>query len=88
MRAAIAWSYDLLTAQERALFRRLAVFVGGFALDGAEVVGGEGEPGDDGGAGEGLYYRRPAPPACLRPATGPRRGPQLQQRRLGPGRWT
>jgi non-specific serine/threonine protein kinase len=38
LRDAIAWSHDLLTAEERALFRWLAVFVGGFTLEAAEVV--------------------------------------------------
>ncbi|MFN8592314.1 MAG: helix-turn-helix domain-containing protein [Thermomicrobiales bacterium] len=38
MRNAIAWSYDLLPAAVQVLFRQLAVFEGGFALDAAEVV--------------------------------------------------
>lgn len=38
LRAAIAWSYDLLDTAEQALFCRLAVFVGGFTLDAAEGV--------------------------------------------------
>jgi excisionase family DNA binding protein len=40
MADAIAWSYDLLSSEEQALFRRLAVFVGGFRLEAAEWVGG------------------------------------------------
>jgi predicted ATPase/class 3 adenylate cyclase len=39
LRALIDWSYDLLTDEERALLRRLAVFAGGWTLDAAEVVG-------------------------------------------------
>ena len=40
LRGAIAWSYDLLTPDEQALFRRLAVCAGAFGLDAAEVIAG------------------------------------------------
>ncbi|HEY1013733.1 MAG TPA: tetratricopeptide repeat protein, partial [Herpetosiphonaceae bacterium] len=38
LRNAIAWSYDLLGAAEQDLFRRLAVFAGGWSLAAAEAV--------------------------------------------------
>ena len=38
LRNTIAWSYDLLQAGEQVLFRRLAVFVGGFTLEAVQAV--------------------------------------------------
>jgi predicted ATPase len=38
MRATIAWSYDLLSSAEQTLFRRLAVFAGGWSPEAAEAV--------------------------------------------------
>jgi predicted ATPase len=38
LRATIEWSYDLLGEEERRLFARLAVFVGGWSLEAAEEV--------------------------------------------------
>jgi predicted ATPase/DNA-binding CsgD family transcriptional regulator len=39
LRAAMDWSYDLLTEQEQALLARLSVFAGSFSLEAAEAVG-------------------------------------------------
>jgi predicted ATPase/DNA-binding XRE family transcriptional regulator len=38
LRATVDWSYDLLSEAERALFRRLSVFAGGWTLEAAEAV--------------------------------------------------
>jgi non-specific serine/threonine protein kinase len=38
LRNTITWSYDLLDAREQAMFRRLAVFVGGFSLEAAQSL--------------------------------------------------
>jgi predicted ATPase len=43
LRAALDWSYRLLDAGERRLFRRLSVFRGGWDIEGAIAVGGSGE---------------------------------------------
>lgn len=38
LRAAVDWSYELLSAEERLLLMRLSVFAGGFTLDAAEQI--------------------------------------------------
>ena len=43
LQATIDWSYDLLSEEERTLFRRLAVFMGGWTLEAAEAVCSDGE---------------------------------------------
>lgn len=48
LRAAIDWSFELLDASEKVLFRRLAVFAGGWTVESAEkvVAGAPPEGGD------------------------------------------
>ncbi|MEO7866892.1 MAG: protein kinase [Candidatus Eisenbacteria bacterium] len=42
LHAAIQWSYDQLSAKEKRLFRGLSVFAGGWTLEGASQVAGDG----------------------------------------------
>jgi predicted ATPase len=71
LRNAIAWSHDLLSPAEQTLFRRLAVFAGGFTLEGAQgALGAQGVQKDErareltGGSDQlGPSPARPAPPA-------------------------
>jgi predicted ATPase len=46
LQGALAWSYSLLAEHERALFRRLAVFAGGWTMDAAEAVSARGGPSE------------------------------------------
>ncbi len=43
LRATLSWSHALLTTSERALFRRLGVFAGTFALEAAEEIAAGGD---------------------------------------------
>ena len=63
LRAAVTWSYDLLDSVHQVLFRRLAVFAGGFSLEAVAAVATGGDPfatldGLDGLADQGLITMR------------------------------
>jgi predicted ATPase/transcriptional regulator with XRE-family HTH domain len=45
LQATIAWSHDLLSPTDQALFRRLAVFAGGCTLESAEVICAQADEG-------------------------------------------
>jgi predicted ATPase/DNA-binding winged helix-turn-helix (wHTH) protein len=53
LRATLDWSFDLLTATERRLLQRLAVFSGSFSLDAANAVAAGG-PSSDAEISEGV----------------------------------
>jgi predicted ATPase/DNA-binding SARP family transcriptional activator len=44
LRAALEWSYDLLSPSQQRLYARLALFHGGWDLEAAEAIGGSGTP--------------------------------------------
>jgi predicted ATPase/class 3 adenylate cyclase len=46
LHSTIDWSYDLLSEEERSLFRRLSVFAGGFDLAAVEAIWPAGDPLD------------------------------------------
>jgi predicted ATPase/class 3 adenylate cyclase len=67
LRDAIVWSHDLLTPEGQAVFRRLAVFAGGFDLEAAAAIAAApGDPGLDILAGVADL----ADQSLLRPAEG------------------
>ena len=67
LQAAIDWSYDLLSEEERVLFRRLAIFRGGFTTAAAEVVAGhEVQPRRP--CCRASHPRDPGRPRCLEPS--------------------
>lgn len=65
MRDAIAWSHDLLSDDEQTLFRRLAVFVGGFTLEAAEYVSRETGDGSRENGSSTPDSRLPSPVSVL-----------------------
>ena len=74
MRDAIAWSYDLLTAEQQTLFRRLAVFAGGCTLEAIEgVVNASGALGIDTLEGVTSLVEK----SLLRQEGGPGRAPRF-----------
>ena len=84
LRATIAWSYDLLGPAEQGLFRRLAVFAGGFGLEAATVVAGPPTPDVTLGEGDDCRPWTSSPRSWRRACCG--RG-RVRSARPGSGCW-
>ncbi len=41
LRLAMAWSYDILSSEQQAFFRRISVLLGAISFDAAEAIGSE-----------------------------------------------
>jgi predicted ATPase/DNA-binding CsgD family transcriptional regulator len=61
MHQAIAWSYGLLSKDERTIFDRLGIFAGGFTLSAAEWVASESSEGPTGGLASSVAPNRGVP---------------------------
>ena len=80
LRDAIAWSHDLLEGDEPILFRRLAVFSGGWTLEAAEAV-----VGHDGALDVFAGITALADKSLVRPLADNRPGPALRHAGDDPG---
>ncbi len=71
LRAAIDWSYDLLTGLEQVLLGRLSVFAGGWTLEAAEAVcGGVADGAMEYGSGGAMVTPDPPDATTRRPLRG------------------
>ncbi|MCG3188710.1 MAG: hypothetical protein LKCHEGNO_00843 [Burkholderiaceae bacterium] len=59
LRAALDWSFGLLTRDEQTVFRRLGVFAGSFGLEAAQVVAGDAAAGTEPRASDAAGSGRP-----------------------------
>ena len=71
MRAAIAWSYNLLDDAEQGLFKTLSVFSGGFTLEAAEWMAGVGSQVSATATPSSDTHPPPSPSMCS-PRSSPR----------------
>jgi hypothetical protein len=90
VQAAIQWSYEPLTAAQRALFERLSVFAAPFELAAAEAVGGDGPCGAvlDDLVGRSMVAVVAGPSGRRFRLRAPSRGCAAERPRDGGGAWS